>query len=96
MAYHRVDRRLARKLGDLSDRFGTPTDGGTLIDARLTQQELADMIGTTRETLAHAIADFRRQGILDTAHHRVLIRNAERLARMADGERAESEAEPTA
>jgi hypothetical protein len=62
MAYQRVDQRLARKLLDLAGRFGVATARGTLIGARLTQQELAEMIGTTRETLAHTLGDFRRRG----------------------------------
>lgn len=86
MAYQRVDQRLARKLLDLGRRFGSPTARGTLIDARLTQQELAEMIGTTRETLAHTLSDFRRRGLLATIQHRVVIRDAERLAGVADGD----------
>jgi len=87
MAYQRVGQRLARKLIDLAQRFGVETVRGTLIQARLTQQELAEMIGTTRETLAHTLADFRRRDLLDTAHHQVVIRDAERLAEVAqDGE----------
>jgi CRP-like cAMP-binding protein len=88
MAYQRVGQRLARKLTDLAQRFGVETVRGTLIQARLTQQELAEMIGTTRETLAHTLADFRRRGLLDTAHHQVLIRDAEQLAEVAqEGDR---------
>ena len=87
MAYQRVGQRLARRLIDLAQRFGVETVRGTLIQARLTQQELAEMIGTTRETLAHTLGDFRRRGMLDTDHHQVLIRDAERLAELAqDGE----------
>jgi len=89
MAYQRVGQRLARKLVDLAQRFGVETVRGTLIQARLTQQELAEMIGTTRETLAHTLSDFRRRDLLDTEHHSVLIRDAERLAKLAeDGEEA--------
>jgi CRP/FNR family cyclic AMP-dependent transcriptional regulator len=86
MAYQRVDQRLARRLLDLGQRFGVRTERGTLIEARLTQQELAEMVGTTRETLAHTLADFRRRGLLDTAHHQVIIRDAERLADLAEGD----------
>ena len=86
MAYQRVDQRLASKLLDLGQRFGVSTARGTLIQARLTQQELAEMIGTTRETLAHTLADFRRRGLLDTEHHQVLIRDAERLTEIAEGD----------
>ena len=83
MAYQRVGQRLARKLTDLAARFGVQTVRGTLIQARLTQQELAEMIGTTRETLAHTLSDFRNRGLLDTSHHEVVIRDAERLAEVA-------------
>jgi len=83
MAYRRVGQRLARKLIDLGQRFGVKTVRGTLIQARLTQQELAEMIGTTRETLAHTLSDFKRRDLLDTRHHQVLIRDAERLAEIA-------------
>ena len=85
MAYQRVGQRLARRLVDLAQRFGVSTVRGTLIEARLTQQELAEMIGTTRETLAHTLADFRRRGLLDTERHQVLIRDAARLAEVAEG-----------
>jgi CRP/FNR family cyclic AMP-dependent transcriptional regulator len=89
MAYQRVGQRLARKLIDLAQRFGVETVRGTLIQAQLTQQELAEMIGTTRETLAHTLSDFRRRDLLDTTRHRVVIRDAERLAEVAqDGEDA--------
>jgi CRP/FNR family transcriptional regulator, cyclic AMP receptor protein len=86
MAYHRVDQRVARKLIDLAARFGVETPRGTLIQARLTQQELAEMVGTTRETLAHTLAAFRRDGLLETEQHQVVLRDAERLAEVADRE----------
>lgn len=86
MAYERVGQRLARRLIDLAARFGVATVRGTLIQARLTQQELAEMIGTTRETLAHTLSDFRERGLLDTKAHQVLIRDAERLAAIAEGD----------
>lgn len=86
MAYQRVDQRLARRLLDLGQRFGVKTQRGTLIEARLTQQELAEMVGTTRETLTHTLTDLRKRGLLDMARHQVVIRDAERLAELANGD----------
>ncbi len=94
MAYQRVGQRLARKLVDLGRRFGVRSARGTLIQARLTQQELADMIGTTRETLAHTIGDFRRRGLVSSDHQRVVIRDAEQLLAVADGDGAERPGPP--
>jgi CRP-like cAMP-binding protein len=85
MAYQRVGQRLARKLIDLAQRFGIKSVRGTLIQARLTQQELADLVGTTRETLAHTIGDFRRRGLISTEQQRVVIRDAEGLLEVARG-----------
>lgn len=84
MAYQRVDQRLAHKLLDLGQRFGVVTERGTLIQARLTQQELAEMVGTTRETLAHTLGDFKRRGLLDSKDHQVTILDAERLLDVAE------------
>lgn len=87
MAYQPVEQRLARKLVDLADRYGIPAgDGDVAIRERFTQQELAEMVGTTRETLAHTLADFRRRGLVDTADHEVTIRDTARLAGIAGDE----------
>ena len=86
MAYAGAGQRLARRLVDLAARFGVATGEGTRIEARLTQQELAELIGTTRETLAHTISDFRRRGLLEHERHSVTIRDAGGLARIAEGE----------
>lgn len=81
------EHRLGVALLDLADRLGQPENDAVRIGQRLTQEELAEMVGTTRETLAHTLADFRRRDLLDTAHHQVVIRDAERLAEVAqDGE----------
>ncbi len=61
-------------------RFGISTVRRTLFQARLTQQELAEMIGTTRETHAHTLGDSRRRGLLASSKHSVVIRDAERVA----------------
>ncbi len=79
----RHPRSVSEKLGLLSE---VKTERGTLIEARLTQQELAEMVGTTRETLAHTLGDLRRRGLVDAQRQRVLIRDAELLAGLAEGD----------
>ena len=83
MAFRTVEQRLASRLLELAERFGRPTDRGVEIDARLTQQELADMIGTSRETLATTISSLREGGVLDMKNQRVVIRDAERLEELS-------------
>lgn len=83
MAFRSVQQRLATRLIELADRFGRPNDGGVAIDARLTQQELADMIGTSRETLATSISSLRELGVIEMEHQQVLIRDLDRLRELS-------------
>jgi CRP/FNR family transcriptional regulator, cyclic AMP receptor protein len=84
MAYRSVEQRLAARLLELLDRFGVEEEGGTAIDARLTQQELADMIGTTRETLAQTVSRLRERGVLQMGNQRVLVRDRPTLEQLAE------------
>jgi len=56
IAFCTVKVRLARLLLELSDRFGKPSSGGTLIQLKLTHQELGDMIGSNREAANRAVS----------------------------------------
>ena len=85
MAFRSVEQRLAARLLELAERFGQPEDGGTAIDARLTQQELADMIGTSRETLATTVASLRERRVLDMHNQRVVILDLPRVRELAEG-----------
>ncbi len=84
MAFRSVEQRLAARLLELADRFGEARDDGVEIDARLTQQELADMIGTSRETLATTVSSLRQRGVLDMKQQRVLILDPEALRALVE------------
>jgi len=83
MAFRSVEQRLAARLLDLLRRFGRDATDGA-IDARLTQQELADMIGTSRETLATTISSLRERGIVEMARQRVVVLDPDRLEALAE------------
>ena len=53
-----IRARLASLLLNLSESFGEPVDNGTRITLRLTNQEMANMIGTTRETVNRTLNRF--------------------------------------
>ncbi len=50
---------------------------------RLTQQELANMVGATREMVAVLLGELRSEGIIHTSHHKVLVRDIKRLQEIA-------------
>ncbi len=62
-----VASRLARVLVKFSEQYGVPTDAGVRIDLPVTHQDLANMIGTARETVSRNMARFRQKGYVRDA-----------------------------
>jgi CRP/FNR family cyclic AMP-dependent transcriptional regulator len=69
-----VYARVARTIRDLAQKQGQPVDGGLLIKERPTQQEIAGLIGTSRETVSRALSDFARRGLLELSGKQILVR----------------------
>jgi CRP/FNR family cyclic AMP-dependent transcriptional regulator len=78
-----VPGRVAKALLDLADRFGEESEEGLQVRHDLTQEELAQLVGASRETVNKALADFAARGWLQLSAKSVLILDRERLARRA-------------
>lgn len=65
--------RVARLLIDLAKREGESRDEGMLIKDRPTQQDLAAMIGTSRETVSRVLSEFQRRGLLSMQGKNILL-----------------------
>lgn len=84
-----VAGRLARQLLAFTERYGTPDDsngagpGGVRINLRLTQTDLAELVGASRERVNQVMVEFRQKGYLsvDTSHH-VQVHQTQALARL--------------
>ncbi len=63
-----VASRLARVLVRFSKQYGVPTERGVRIELPVTHQDLANMIGTARETVSRNMARFRQQGFVMDGH----------------------------
>lgn len=74
-----VRTRLAHALVELADRYGESDDKGVRIDLRLTQTDLGQLVGSTRETTSMAFNDFRRRGYVDSKDRIVWVRDLEAL-----------------
>ncbi|MGA8752522.1 Crp/Fnr family transcriptional regulator, partial [Candidatus Deferrimicrobium sp.] len=70
--------RLSKVLLRLCDEHGRETPKGTLIPLRLTHEDLANLIGTTRETVTTQMIRFRRMGIVKS-QDRFLVVDKSRL-----------------
>lgn len=65
--------RVARVLMELSKRDGQHTDAGVLIRERPTHQDLASMVGTSRETVSRVLSELQRQGYLSMQGKTILL-----------------------
>ena len=78
-----VPGRVAKALLDLADRFGVPTPDGVQVNHDLTQEELAQLVGASRETVNKALADFAARGWIQLAAKSVLVTDTDRLRKRA-------------
>jgi len=78
-----VPGRVAKALLQLAQRFGSQEAGLLRVTHDLTQEEIAQYVGASRETVNKALADFAQRGWLRLEGKSVLILDPERLARRA-------------
>jgi CRP/FNR family transcriptional regulator, cyclic AMP receptor protein len=78
-----VPGRVAKQLLQLAQRFGSLEGGQLRVTHDLTQEELAQLVGASRETVNKALADFAQRGWLRLEGKSVVILDRERLARRA-------------
>jgi CRP-like cAMP-binding protein len=68
-----VSARLATLLSNLGNRFGETNGSGTVLKVRLTHQDLANMIVSTREAVSKVMSEFQRDGIIETRNRRIVV-----------------------
>ncbi len=78
-----VPGRVAKALLDLSAKFGAPAPEGLRVEHDLTQEELAQLVGASRETVNKALADFVQRGWIRLEQRSVILLDVERLRRRA-------------
>lgn len=77
--------RLAKTLVDLGRAYGQElADGSVRVTLRLTQSELASMVGGSRPTVNQLLQRFRRLGWIDIEGRTLVLRNEDRLRRLAE------------
>lgn len=75
--------RIAKLLLQLAQRFGTQEDGGLRVDHDLTQEEIAQLVGASRETVNKALGDFAHRGWITLEGKSVLISSSEGLRQVS-------------
>ena len=82
MASQPVPQRLASLLVEQMAE-GEPVDGGVLLPAH-SQEDLAKLVGTTRETVSRSLSSWRAEKLITLRGRRILVVDPERLRREAD------------
>jgi CRP/FNR family cyclic AMP-dependent transcriptional regulator len=80
-AFYDIAARLARVILRLADSVGQSDDDGITISRRLTQNELAGMVGTTRESVNKWLMEYERQGLIERRNGLIRVLRAEALQR---------------
>jgi CRP-like cAMP-binding protein len=83
LLFQNVLGRVSRALCDLAREEGRRFRGGLLIQSPYTRQELADLVGTTREPLSRALASLQRAQFIKFHHGLIHLRNTQRMQSLA-------------
>ena len=83
LVFSDVPGRVSKALLDLKDKFGVERNGEWFVEHDMTQEELAQLVGASRETVNKALADFVHRGWLRVEQRSVTITDLERLQRRA-------------
>lgn len=81
LVFSDVPGRVAKALMDLGSRFGVQKDDGLHVNHDLTQEELAQLVGASRETVNKALADFAARNWVRLEPRAVVVLDYERLSK---------------
>ena len=73
--------RVAKKLLELAEAHGAKVEDGIRIDVRLTQQELASMVGASRESVNKVMGYFTDKNFISTDKHKITLHRISELKR---------------
>lgn len=80
-----VTSRVIKLITRLSARYGKRMNNGVYLDIPLTHQEMADMIGTSRQTVTTVLGNLKRKGILRIEQRTIYIQDPEWVEKIASG-----------
>lgn len=79
-----VPTRLALTLWKLARDYGKKMEQGILIEPKITHQDLADLIGSTRETTTTILNHFQDKGLIEKGWGKIMVKDQEGLKQEAD------------
>lgn len=83
MALHDVNGRVAKVLLDLAYRYGKKNSRGIQIDLKMTKTEIANIVGTSRETVSRSLSQLKNDEVIDMKGKLVFIKSLEELEELS-------------
>ncbi len=71
--------KVAQALDYLTERYGRQTERGWEVALEINRQDLANMAGTTRETVSRVFRTLKDDGVIDDDERRLVVRDRRRL-----------------
>jgi CRP/FNR family transcriptional regulator, cyclic AMP receptor protein len=79
LVFRDVTSKLAELLVKLAGEYGVDDSRGTMVALKITHQELANLIGSTRETVSLTLSQFKKKKYICTEGRKVIISDSEGL-----------------
>lgn len=76
----KMDKKVAAKLWKLAKDYGIKTENGTLIDINISITYLADMLGSTRETISRNMSLLEKMDMIKICNKKILVVDPEKLS----------------
>jgi CRP-like cAMP-binding protein len=83
LVFKDVNAKLAELLLRLGTEYGVEDSRGTLVALKITHQEMANLIGSTRETVSLTLSQFKKNGLIQTEGRKVILADREGLRALA-------------
>lgn len=83
LVFKDVNAKLAQLLLRLGNEYGVDDSRGTLVALKITHQEMANLIGSTRETVSLTLSQFKRKGLIQSDGRKVIVTDREGLKALA-------------
>lgn len=71
--------RVAQLIITLGEKYGESIEDGLVIELNLTREELANLVGTSRETISRALSQFGKEKAIEMKGRKIIIKNKGKL-----------------
>ena len=84
LAHRTVRERFAMQLIILREKYKQNFTPGMEVEINMSREDLASLVGSTRENIVRILKDFKKEGILETQGRKIIIKNINQLLKLSN------------